>query len=83
MGEGLENWKNLELPEAMYLTRKFREVAVAYEEAKADPAENATLEQYIAAQIAITQWAVTQIEVRLLALEGVDVVPPDWQPPAV
>jgi cell division protein FtsL len=51
MGEKFEEWKNFQLPEAMVLSRKFREVAVAYEEAKADPTQDATQEEYIALQI--------------------------------
>jgi hypothetical protein len=81
MGDKFEAWKNADIPEAMYLTRTFRDVAIAYEEAKADPTQDTTQEEYVAALLATTLGAITQIEGRLLTLEGVDFVPPDWQPP--
>jgi hypothetical protein len=74
-------WKNFDIPEVMYLTRKFREVAVAYDEAKVDPTQDATQEDYFTLLHMTTMWAITQIETRLLTLEGVDFVPPDWEPP--
>jgi hypothetical protein len=82
MGEKFEAWRNFKVPEPMYITRKFQEVAVAYEDAKNDPSQGVTQDELIAGLLITTQWAITQIEARLLALEGVDFVPPDWEEPA-
>ena len=78
----MQTWKTLEIPEAMYLSRQFRDVAVAYEEAKADLTQDATLEDYYALLHTTAMMAITHLEARVLTLEGVDFVPPDWQPPA-
>lgn len=82
MGEKFEAWKNLDIPEAMYLTRKFREITVAYDEARNDPEQPATQEELVIALITAAMGAITQLEARVLTLEGVDFIPPDWEPPA-
>jgi hypothetical protein len=72
MGKPFDTWMGTDLPESMYLSAKIREVAAAYEEAKADPDENPTEDEYIKLMIGTLGWAVMQIELRLLTLEGVE-----------
>ena len=78
--DAFERWRNTDIPEAMVFTRQFREVAIAYEDAKADPTQDTTVEEYLALLMTVAMGAITSLESRVLTLEGVDFIPPDWEP---